>query len=41
VDFAENNLIDYKEFDARNVSVAFEFGFGLSYTKFDICCLRI
>lgn len=41
VDFAENNLIDYKEFDARNVSVAFEFGFGLSYTTFDICCLRI
>lgn len=33
-DFVEGNLIDYKEFDAKNTSVAYEFGFGLSYTTF-------
>ena len=30
-DFSEGNLIDYKKFDAANKSVAYEFGFGLSY----------
>jgi beta-glucosidase len=35
-DFVEGNLIDYKEFDASNTSVAYEFGFGLSYTTFNL-----
>jgi beta-glucosidase len=39
--FVEQNLIDYKEFDARNVSVAFEFGYGLSYTTFQLSNLDI
>jgi beta-glucosidase len=40
-DFVEGNLIDYKEFDARNASVAYEFGFGLSYATFDMSNLAI
>jgi beta-glucosidase len=39
-DFVEGNLIDYKEFDASNASVAYEFGFGLSYTTFELSNLK-
>lgn len=34
-------MIDYKDFDAANKGVAFEFGFGLSYTVFNISNLQI
>ncbi|CAG7917988.1 unnamed protein product [Penicillium olsonii] len=34
--FDEKLEIDYRYFDAKNLSVQYEFGFGLSYTTFDI-----
>jgi beta-glucosidase len=34
--FDEKLEIDYKYFDANNLSVRFEFGFGLSYTTFEL-----
>jgi beta-glucosidase len=40
-DFTERLLIDYRHFDAGNISVQFEFGFGLSYTTFELSGLAI
>jgi beta-glucosidase len=33
-DFVEGVFVDYRDFDARNVTPRYEFGFGLSYTSF-------
>jgi len=40
-DFSEGVYIDYKSFDQKNVTPRYEFGFGLTYTTFSYCDLKI
>ncbi|KAH6672090.1 glycoside hydrolase family 3 protein [Halenospora varia] len=35
-DFTEGLFIDYRHFDAKNITPLYEFGYGLSYTTFDV-----
>ncbi|KAK9854608.1 hypothetical protein MYU51_003755 [Penicillium brevicompactum] len=39
--FTEGNFIDYRYFDAYNVTPRYEFGYGLSYTQFKYSDLSI
>lgn len=39
--FTEGMYVDYRDFDARNTTPRYEFGFGLSYTTFEYSALEI
>ncbi|KAI5468115.1 glycoside hydrolase family 3 protein [Mariannaea sp. PMI_226] len=40
-DFTEGVYLDYRAFDAKGLTPRFEFGFGLSYTKFEYTNMNV
>lgn len=41
INYTEGLLVDYRWFDAKNITPRFEFGYGLSYTHFDYLNLTV
>ncbi|GAA5973727.1 hypothetical protein JCM11641_005103 [Rhodosporidiobolus odoratus] len=39
--FTEGVFIDYKHFDAKNITPLYEFGYGMSYTNFSYSSLKV
>ncbi|KAF8861153.1 hypothetical protein BDZ45DRAFT_740750 [Acephala macrosclerotiorum] len=40
-DYAEGVYLDYRDFDARNITPRYEFGYGISYTTFEYSSLFV
>ncbi|TDZ22933.1 Beta-glucosidase cel3A [Colletotrichum orbiculare MAFF 240422] len=40
-DFTEGVYIDYRDFDAKNITPRYEFGYGLSYTSFEYSSISV